>query len=161
MNQPVHHAFKHGLCLKGIKHPIYKMRDRMKRCCYTIKETDKVYPYYRGKGIKICDAWLNDVLTFYGWCIAHGWQKGMEIDRIDSNKDYCPENCQILSKHEHCKKTWREMNKLNLIQAVAKLTESHVIAIKMLLKLGYSYEKIAKFFEVGDTTIGSIATNKT
>lgn len=161
MTKPVHHALRHGLCLNGIKHPIYKVRERMKRYCYTLSESDRNYPYYRGKGIKMCDAWLNDARTFYDWCMANGWQQGMEIDRIDSNGDYSPENCQLLPKAEHCKKTWKERNALNPVSAMAKLTVAHVEVIKRLVALGYSCTKIAEFFEVGRTTIKYIAANKT
>ena len=53
------------------------------------------YKHYGGKGIKICDRWQG----------AHGFANFIKdmgpkpslkysLDRIDSSKNYCPENCR-------------------------------------------------------------------
>jgi hypothetical protein len=153
-------TIKHGLSAGGIKHPLYKMWERIKRYCYTLKETDRNYPYYRGKGIKMCDEWRDDAKALYDWCMKNDWQQGMEIDRIDSSGDYCPENCQILTKSDHCKKSWRENSRMGEDVAISKLTSEHVIIIKMLSKLGYSSYKMAEFFQVSKTTIKYIVNGK-
>ena len=58
--------------------------------CY--KETDEHYDYYGGRGIKVCDDW-HDFETFQKWALANGYADNLTIDRLDGNKDYCPENC--------------------------------------------------------------------
>ena len=58
--------------------------------CY--KETDEHYDYYGGRGIKVCDDWHN-FETFQEWALANGYADNLTIDRLDGNKDYCPENC--------------------------------------------------------------------
>ena len=58
--------------------------------CY--KETDEHYDYYGGRGIKVCDGW-HDFETFQKWALANGYADNLTIDRLDGNKDYCPENC--------------------------------------------------------------------
>lgn len=51
------------------------------------------HQYYGDKGISYCPEWENfDV--FAQWAIDNGYQKGLEIDRIDGDKDYCPDNCR-------------------------------------------------------------------
>lgn len=58
--------------------------------CY--KETDEHYDYYGGRGIKVCDDWHN-FETFQEWALANGYADNLTIDRLDGNKDYCPNNC--------------------------------------------------------------------
>lgn len=52
------------------------------------------YRYYGAKGIKMCDAWSNSFEEFYNWSHLNGYSDDLSIDRIDSSKDYCPENCR-------------------------------------------------------------------
>ena len=58
--------------------------------CY--KETDEHYDYYGGRGIKVCDDW-HDFEAFQKWALVNGYADNLTIDRLDGNKDYCPENC--------------------------------------------------------------------
>lgn len=70
---------------------LYRVWRSMKNRCYM--ESNKSYYLYGGKGIKVCDEW-KDFINFYNWSVGNGYEKGKSIDRIDSNKDYCPENCR-------------------------------------------------------------------
>ncbi len=62
----------------------------MKQRCYNSNNKD--FHYYGGRGIKVCDRWLNSFENFYvdmGEC-----PKGLCIDRIETNSGYKPENCR-------------------------------------------------------------------
>jgi hypothetical protein len=65
------------------------------RCC---RKTDLQYKYYGGRGIKICDEWLKDFMSFYEWAMSHGYSKELSIDRIDVNGNYEPDNCRWVNQ---------------------------------------------------------------
>ena len=64
------------------------------------------YKYYGGKGIKVCKEW-DTFNAFEKWAKNNGQDDSLTIDRIDSNGDYCPENCQWISLAENilCKRS--------------------------------------------------------
>lgn len=62
----------------------------MMRRCYN--PNCVAYGSYGAKGIKVCEEW-HDREAFRAWCLANGYRKGQRVDRVDSSKDYCPENC--------------------------------------------------------------------
>lgn len=70
----------------------------MKSRCYNKKSIN--YKYYGGRGIRICDEWLESFDNFYQWAIVNGYSNELTIDRIDSNKDYAPDNCRWSTKKE-------------------------------------------------------------
>lgn len=51
------------------------------------------FKHYGAKGISVCDEW-QDFKEFLRWSLDNGYQDGLTIDRIDSSKNYCPENCR-------------------------------------------------------------------
>lgn len=52
------------------------------------------YQYYGAKGIKMCEEWSQSYKTFAAWSYSNGYADNLTIDRIDSDKDYCPQNCR-------------------------------------------------------------------
>jgi len=68
----------------------YKCWLLVRRRCYD--PTNNRYSYYGGKGITVCDRWLNSFENFYedmGEC-----PEGMSIDRIDNSLNYSLDNCK-------------------------------------------------------------------
>lgn len=64
----------------------------MKKRCYN--EKDHAYKNYGGRGISICQEWLNDFVSFYNWALSNGYADNLSIDRIDVNGNYEPSNCR-------------------------------------------------------------------
>ena len=58
------------------------------------------YPAYGGRGIKVCDEW-HDVTNFVFWAMFNGYKDGLQIDRIDNNGNYCPENCRWVTAKQN------------------------------------------------------------
>lgn len=40
----------------------------------------------------------KDYLVFYEWCYASGYKEGLKITRIDTNKQYSPDNCIVSTR---------------------------------------------------------------
>ena len=59
---------------------------------------NKKYKYYGAKGIKVCDRWM-DFDSFYA--DIGDPPASMHLDRINSNGDYCPENCRLVTLTEN------------------------------------------------------------
>jgi hypothetical protein len=56
------------------------------------------YKWYGGKGVRVCDEWRNDYTKFRDWAHENGYVRYLELDRKDSNGNYCPENCRWITK---------------------------------------------------------------
>ena len=77
---------------------LYRIFNAMKNRCYD--KNHKSYKEYGGKGIKICDEWLNDYSLFFNWAMNNGYNDTLTIDRIDNDLGYMQTNCRWVSMKE-------------------------------------------------------------
>lgn len=99
-NKEKHHSrYKHG----GTGTKLHNIWRAIKARCFNAN-TNR-YKYFGGRGITICSEWKDNYKAFKFWAILSGYRDGLTIDRIDSNGNYKPENCQWMTKSDHSKKT--------------------------------------------------------
>lgn len=82
-------AARHGMYGTATHKSWANMR---KRCLYPHSNR---YQYYGGRGIKICDQWLDSVQGFKNFLKDMGERPaGKTLDRIDNDGNYEPTNCR-------------------------------------------------------------------
>lgn len=79
---------------------MYERWRSMLRRCNDVRS--KAYPFYGARGIKVCVEW-HSFENFYK-DMGSPPHKNAEIDRIDNDGGYSPDNCQWLTKTENLKK---------------------------------------------------------
>jgi hypothetical protein len=88
-------ATTHGMSSSKIYH---QWGDMISRCrC----ETNKDWKYYGGRGITVCDRWL-DFNNFFE-DMGGTWFSTASIERKDNNLGYQPENCVWIEKSQQQK----------------------------------------------------------
>lgn len=91
----VRYSTKHGKRYERL----YSIYCDMKKRCYNKRCNG--YKYYGGKGITICEEWLENFNSFYKWAIENGYDEELTIDRIDSSGNYEPVNCRWITRSEN------------------------------------------------------------
>ena len=98
---------KHNKSSTRLYTTFYKMKAR----CYN--KNDPAYKNYGGRGIKVCDKWLdkeNGFMNFYNWAMDNGYdenknKKEQSLDRINVNGNYEPNNCRWATAKQQANNT--------------------------------------------------------
>lgn len=82
--------------MKRKRHPLWAIWHSIKQRCENSNRKD--YKYYGGRGIKVCDEWM----TLNGFIKSVPQRPSPEhtLDRIDPEKDYCPENVRWATRKQ-------------------------------------------------------------
>ena len=94
----VSRSMTHG-CAYEPWFPTYKTM--MVRCGHWEGGKESDFRNYRDRGIEVCAEWRESPRAFGDWLLAHGWHKGLQIDRIDNDKGYYPDNCRVVTCKEN------------------------------------------------------------
>ena len=76
-------------------HPAFAVWHSMKQRCED--PNHRAYHNYGGRGIRVCAEWQHSFETFWR-DMGPTYKKGLELDRIDNNREYCAENCRWVER---------------------------------------------------------------
>jgi len=128
---------------------LFDVLHSMKGRCYNPKHNS--FARYGGRGITICAEWLENPACFYTWCLEHGYQPGLQIDRINNNLGYCPENCRFVSRAQNQHNTSR-----------VPYCEQEVQIFRRAYKCGAITQKtLAEMYGVSQSAISRICSCET
>lgn len=98
-------------CIGNAKHGMYlthqyKIWQYMKNRCYNKNKNN--YHNYGGRGIRVCDRWLNSFENFWE-DMKDEYKEGLTLDRINTNGDYELNNCRWIDQKEQMRNTRRNI----------------------------------------------------
>lgn len=88
------------------KTKLYSTWQNMKQRCDNKTRPD--YVWYGGRGIKVCSEWEESYNNFKIWALSNGYNETLTIERINSDGNYEPSNCEWAT-WEQQKRTTRKI----------------------------------------------------
>ena len=123
----------------------------MKQRCYNKNHIN--YTEYGGRGVIICDEWLNDKRKYVEWCLNNGYKKELHIDKDILSKKlginppiYSPKTCMFVTAKDNseCKSSSVYINYKGRKQTISQWAKELGVEYKTLqyrLSLGWSDTK--------------------
>lgn len=133
-----HERITHGECRDHRVSRLYRAWTNMRRRCNKASSLD--YKRYGGRGIRVCPQWDSSFGNFRDWAMENGYADNLEIDRIDNDGDYCPENCRWVDR-----KT--QMNNTSTNRYITALGQEHTLS-EWCRITGLSHECIRQRLDV-------------
>jgi len=125
--------------------PEYVSWREMKNRC--INKKSNRYYRYGGRGIKVCDRWLESFANFYEDMGPKPFPKA-QIDRIDNDGNYEPRNCRWISLLENMRHTSRVKLSIEKARRIRSLCNS------------VSTKDLAKMYGVSESLISKVIKNE-
>lgn len=113
-------------------HPAFGVWHSMKQRCGD--PNHPAYHNYGGRGIKVCPEWEHSFEQFW-MDMGPTYRGGMELDRVDNNRGYDPQNCRWVTRKKNARnrRTNRVIESIYGPMAVSELSEKTGIGETTLL----------------------------
>lgn len=105
---------------------------------------------YLDRGITVCEEWKDEPSQFMKWLKDNHWREDLEIDRIDNDGNYSPENCRIVTRSGNCNNTRRNRRivvhgeNLTIAEAGRKYDINENTIWCRLMRLGWDGDSLVK-----------------
>ena len=131
---------KHGM--EGTR--VYKIWQGMKSRCYDRNHVS--FKHYGGRGIAICERWLNDFAIFYA-DVGEPPSDRHTLDRRDANGNYEPGNCRWATYIEQANNTRANLvltfeDEIRTAAGWSRITGLNAATIRQRKKRGWTDEQI-------------------
>ena len=143
------HSTRSCGCMKGLligrattthglsHHPIWAVWHSLRQRC--LNPHAQAYKNYGGRGITVCERWRESFQNFLD-DMGPSYKHGLQLDRIDNNKGYSPENCHWVTSKENSrnKRTNRVVPFYG--KTISELSEESGIGVTTLCyRLGHNW----------------------
>jgi len=134
---------KHGHARVQNHTRLYRIWKAMRARC--LLATHSEFKNYGARGISVCKEWAASFEAFLSWAGSSGYRESLQIDRVNVDGNYCPENCR-----------WATQQENNQNQRRTKLDPVKIKAIRIAKQAGIMNQaQMAKFFGVDPSTISN------
>lgn len=105
--------------LRRYTNRLYKEWAGMHHRCY--RPTASHFEHYGGRGIQVCAEWSghDGFDAFAQWSLDNGYAEGLEIDRIDTDDGYRPDNCRWVNHKDNSRNRNTYRNAVRASKAIS------------------------------------------
>ena len=104
------------------------------------------YKQYGERGIYVCQEWLDSPQAFVDWAFANGFSPELQIDRIDNNNGYSPDNCRWVTARDNMRNRSNSVITPTIAGQAKFLYQIEEITIK----------DIADYFRINKSTMANV-----
>ena len=132
--------------MNSIRNILISRREGIIERCTNPKKVG--YKYYGGRGITMCQEWMDSPQAFVDWSLANGFSSELQLDRIDNDKGYSPDNCRWVTARENIR------NRSNSV-----ITPTIAGQAKFLYQIEeVTIKDIADYFGINKSTMANVLT---
>lgn len=133
---------------RQVKTRLYRIWGLAKNRCNNLNNKD-----YGGRGIRLCEEWKT-FDNFFEWAGKSGYNANSELDRIDVNGNYCPENCRwttprVQQNNRRNNRIIEIDNKKNTLVEWCRIYKINYHTVFLRLKRGWDVIRALKTTEIG------------
>lgn len=127
------------------KHRAFRAWEGMVARCHNPRHV--AYANYGGRGISVCGEWRDSPEKFLSWADLNGWAPGLQVDRIDNDRGYSPENCRVTTsrtnnRNKRTNRTIEVQGRRITIAEASEITGINYTTLKYRMDSGWAPERV-------------------